>query len=183
MATRPSLSARAAGLLLLMLLAGVLADQASKIWASSGAVEPRFLVPGYVIAYAVPNAGMISGLGRSHSLTGTVFGVLGLASIGALARFAWRERGHWQGAERLAFVLLLAGMIGNTVDRLVLGYARDFLVIWVAPSLAFNLADVLVAVGAAGLMAVRLYRGHALGGNLARSRTAPRGQTLSSVPS
>src|SRR5947209_1434941 len=43
--------------------------------------------------------------------------------------------------------LLSAGMLGNSADRLVLGYVRDFLVATPFPTLIFNLADVLIVLG------------------------------------
>ena len=49
--------------------------------------------------------------------------------------------------------LLLAGIFGNTADRLALGDVRDFLATWALPSVAFNVADLLVVGGALILMA------------------------------
>ncbi len=141
-----------------VLLMAVLADQASKSWASLRAVEPRILVPGYLAAYSVPNAGIILGLGRDQSRTGTAFAFLGLACAGLLARIAYVDRGRWRGADCLAGALLLAGILGNTADRLALGHVRDFLVTWALPTLAFNIADLLVVVGGATLLMAR-YRG------------------------
>ena len=57
----------------------------------------------------------------------------------------------------LAGALLLAGIFGNTVDRLALGHVRDFLVTWAIPTLAFNVADLLVVVGCTSLMMARYW--------------------------
>lgn len=46
---------------------------------------------------------------------------------------------------RISLILLLAGGIGNLVDRIVFGYVRDFLIVSWFP--AFNLADVLLTFG------------------------------------
>jgi lipoprotein signal peptidase len=140
-----------------VLVLGLLTDQASKSWASHGAVEPRFLVPGYVAAYSVENAGSILGLGREEAATSTVFAFLGIACASLLVRIAYTDRGRWRWADCLAGALLLAGISGNTVDRLALGHARDFLVTWAVPTLAFNVADVLVVVGGASLFMARFY--------------------------
>jgi lipoprotein signal peptidase len=141
------------------LLLGIVADQASKSWASSRAVEPCILVPGYLAAYSVPNAGAILGLGRDQARTSTVFALLGVACAGLLARIAYADRGRWRGADSLAGALLLAGILGNTLDRLALGHVRDFLVTWAIPTIAFNVADLLVIVGGVCLFMVRYFRG------------------------
>jgi len=141
-----------------VLLMGILADQASKSWASLRAAEPRVLVPGYIAAYSVPNAGIIMGFGRDQARTSPVFALLGIACAALLARIAYAERDRWRVTDNLAGALLLAGIFGNTVDRLALGHVRDFLVTWAIPTLAFNVADLLVVVGSASLLIAR-YRG------------------------
>jgi lipoprotein signal peptidase len=138
-----------------VLLFGVLADQASKTWASARAVEPRVLVPGYLVAYSVPNAGMILGHGKDHPLASTIFALIGVALAARLVKIVHADRWRWRGSDWLACGLLLAGMFGNTLDRLALGHVRDFLVSRAAPNLVFNVADVLVAIGLAGLLLAR----------------------------
>jgi lipoprotein signal peptidase len=138
-----------------VLLMGVLTDQASKSWASLQAAEPRMLVPGYLAAYSVSNAGSILGLGRDQDRTSKVFALLGIACATLLIRIAYADRGRWRGTDCLAGALLLAGIFGNTVDRLALGHVRDFLVAWAIPTLAFNVADLLVVVGGASLLMAR----------------------------
>jgi signal peptidase II len=138
-----------------VLVMGILADQASKSWASLRAAEPRLLVPGYLGAYAVPNAGSLLGFGRDQARTGTIFALLGIACAILLVRIAYGDRGRWRGADCLAAALVLAGIVGNTVDRLALGHVRDFLVTRAIPSLVFNVADLLVVVGAVALLMAR----------------------------
>jgi lipoprotein signal peptidase len=74
-------------------------------------------------------------------------------------RIAYADRGRWRRADCLAGALLLAGILGNTLDRLALGHVRDFLVTWAIPTLAFNLADLLVVAGGAALLIAR-FRDH-----------------------
>ena len=144
---------------------GVLADQASKSWASVQAAEPRVLVPGYLAAYSVENAGMILGLGDDRGGTAIVFAVFGIGCAALLIRRALADQERWRGADCLAGALVLAGILGNTVDRLALGYVRDFLVTRAVPTLAFNVADLLVIAGGACLLMARACdRGRALPG-------------------
>ncbi len=141
-----------------VLFMGIVADQASKSWASIGAAEPRVLVPGYLVAYSVPNAGALLGLGFDQARTSRVFALLGVVCGTLLARILYAERGPWRAADCLAGALLFAGIVGNTVDRLALGHVRDFLVTWAIPTLVFNVADLFLVVGCASLLMAR-YRG------------------------
>ncbi len=138
-----------------VLLIGVLTDQASKSWASLGAAEPRMLVPGYLAAYSVSNAGSALGLGGDQARTNTVIALLSIACAILLVRIAHAVWGQLRGADCLAGAVLLAGIFGNTWDRLALGHVRDFLVTWAIPTLAFNVADLLLVVGGASLFLAR----------------------------
>src|SRR3954471_3159467 len=138
-----------------VLLIGVGAEQATKSWASLRAAQPRILVPGYLAAYAVPNPGSLLGLGRGRPTTNTACALAGLACAALLMRIAHADRGRSRGADSLGVALLLAGILGNTVDRLALGHVRDFLVTWALPTLVFNVADLLVVVGGACLLMAR----------------------------
>jgi lipoprotein signal peptidase len=140
-----------------VLLMGILTDQASKSWACFRAAEPRMLVPGYVAAYAVPNAGCLLGLGGDRSGTNLVFAILSIGCATLLVRIACADRRWWRGPDCLAGALLLAGIFGNTADRLALGHVRDFLVTWAVPTLVFNVADLLIVAGGALLLAARYW--------------------------
>lgn len=47
--------------------------------------------------------------------------------------------------QRLAATLLVAGLVGNTIDRLGMGFVTDFM--YIKPWPAFNLADSFLTVG------------------------------------
>lgn len=55
------------------------------------------------------------------------------------------RRGRHQKNHRLAIMLLIAGAIGNLIDRIRLGGVRDFIDLQVWP--IFNVADILISVG------------------------------------
>src|SRR5262249_56387107 len=101
--------------------------------------------------------GCMLGLGGDRAETNTAFAVLGIACAILLVRIAYVDRRWWRGPDCLAAALLLAGIFGNTMDRLALGHVRDFLVTWAIPTLAFNVADLLVVIGAALLFSTRYY--------------------------
>jgi lipoprotein signal peptidase len=150
-----------------VLLMGLLTDQASKSWASLRAAEPRILLPGYLAAYSVRNAGSLLGFGGDQARTNTVFALLSVACATLLVRIAYAVRSQLREADFLAGALVLAGIFGNTVDRLALGYVRDFLVTWAIPTLAFNVADLLLVVGVASLFMARYGAGARVGQALA----------------
>src|SRR3954454_23426576 len=85
-----------------ILLLGVLTDQASKSWASLRAAEPRMLVPGYLTAYAVPNAGSILGFGNEQVRTNPAIALLGIGCAVLLARIAYADRRRWRAGDYLA---------------------------------------------------------------------------------
>ena len=57
---------------------------------------------------------------------------------------------------RIGYVLVLAGAIGNLVDRIMFGFVRDFIAISFFPFI-FNVADIFVTVGTVLLMIYVLF--------------------------
>ncbi len=57
--------------------------------------------------------------------------------------FSHRKDLSWTG--KIMVVLILAGAISNIIDRLYLGYVRDFLDLGLG--FTFNLADVMIIIG------------------------------------
>ena len=47
---------------------------------------------------------------------------------------------------RYGLFFLIAGALGNLIDRLMFGYVRDFIGIWIIPR--FNFADIFNIIGA-----------------------------------
>jgi len=58
---------------------------------------------------------------------------------------------------RLSLVLIVAGGIGNFIDRIVLGYVRDMLHFTLIDFPVFNIADCCVVIGAGLLMFLILF--------------------------
>jgi signal peptidase II len=71
--------------------------------------------------------------------------VLGGGAILALAVALFRR--HANRATTIALVLILAGALGNYLDRIVRGYVVDFIHVPRWP--VFNVADILVTIGIA----------------------------------
>jgi lipoprotein signal peptidase len=143
---------------------GVAADQALKIGAFrllSGR-SPVTLVAGLLEFRAIRNAGAMLGLGaglapalRLWILTIVECGLLGALVAHAVFAVGTRRLELW------AVALVAAGGAGNVIDRIGLGFVRDYVIVGVPglPTAAFNLADVLV-VGGAALLLVSSLRAH-----------------------
>jgi len=137
-----------------LLLAGGLfmVDQVTKAWAVR---RLRFSEPMTVIndllnfAYA-QNTGVAFSMLDSHGDTGrwALSIVAGIAGVLVLY-FFWRTP---RSDDRIlgALTLLLAGIAGNVVDRVRLGFVVDFIDVqfgsWHYPT--FNVADMLIVIGA-----------------------------------
>jgi signal peptidase II len=78
---------------------------------------------------------------------------LGIALMGAIA---WRRRAQATRVELVAWVLVLAGAIGNVIDRVVRGYVVDFVRLPHWP--VFNFADVFIVAGALVLLVLSTSR-------------------------
>lgn len=72
-----------------------------------------------------------------------------------LVVFGWVRRGHNGRLMQLGAGLLIGGALGNVVDRLLYGYVLDFLNMsccGINNPFVFNLGDVFIFLGAAGLI-------------------------------
>jgi signal peptidase II len=150
--------------LVVLLLVGCQADQASKAWASQSLKEsPRPVVPGLLeMRYAENRAIAFSMLrdipeARRKPL---IYALAGF-SVACLLGYAWiRRRQGWSG--QLPIALILAGAFGNLLDRWNHGYVVDFVHVhwqdaWSFP--IFNLADSLITVGLGLLFAMEIFSG------------------------
>ncbi len=148
-------------ILLPVLILGVGLDLASKMLVLKlmplGSVIP--LVDGFFNLVHVHNKGAAFGLlgHLSMEFTRIVF-VLTTGLVLAVVGYLWYRlpAGRWQPA--LGYSLIMAGALGNLIDRLRLGEVVDFLDFYWGryhwP--AFNVADSLVCLGAGVLVWVIL---------------------------
>ena len=130
----------------------VVLDQWSKHWVMASL--PEFtavpVIDGFWNWYRTYNTGAaFSFLAHAGGWQTWFFTVLAFAVSGLLGFWLSRTpRGDWRTA--LPFALIIAGALGNLVDRLRLGYVVDF-VEWYVGSFywpVFNLADSCIVVGA-----------------------------------
>ena len=132
-------------------------DQLGKGWAfGSWRVPARAvrIVPGfYAGAQARNYGGMYSLEGHRPPFLQGVLAVAGFVVLSMVFRWVFvLDRDRWSWFDAAAGGLLLAGALGNQVDRVILGYVRDYLIVASRPTDIFNTADVFMIVGAALLL-------------------------------
>ncbi len=135
----------------------VAADQISKYLIASNFElgESVHVIKGLLDFTYVQNKGAAFGILENHRWVFLVFTVVLLAVIAVLWAKGYATR-HFTG--RIATVLVMAGGIGNMIDRLALGYVVDFLDISPLFSFAvFNVADCCATVGVVFMAAYILF--------------------------
>lgn len=149
-----------------LLMAGLVADLGSKMWAEA-ALRPA----GWVVGHATPVHPVIEGVfawkwagnvGAAFSmLAGQValLAIIGVAVLIGIVVYAYRVGPQHRGMH-VALGLVSSGAVGNIVDRMRLGYVRDFMYfdfdlpfhesVGFIPQRypVFNVADIAILTGA-----------------------------------
>ncbi len=130
-------------------------DQLSKRWIEAHLqnFETRVILPVFNLVRAHNRGAAFSMFNDAGGWQRWAFSALALGVSVALITWLLRleRQAHLQGA---ALALILAGALGNLVDRLRLGAVVDFLQLhWHDHYFpAFNLADSAITIGACGLL-------------------------------
>jgi signal peptidase II len=142
---------RASRRLLLALLACVAClvgcDHATKYAAESTLRDhaPLAVAPGVDLLYTENHGVAFSALERlSIHPAAWILVSIALAETALVLVWWWRRR-RGPSVEHAGFALLVAGAVGNALDRAVRGHVVDFIHVHYWP--VFNVADVLVAAG------------------------------------
>ncbi len=135
------------------------ADQASKLYLLFGydlpAHAPLSLGPFFDLVFT-RNTGISYGLFQTEGTFGHL-ALLAFKVVAVIALLFWLSRTK----DRLSAVslgLIIGGAIGNAIDRLAYGWVFDFVYFhvrtteWQFNWYVFNLADVAIVVGVAGLL-------------------------------
>lgn len=109
------------------------------------------LIPGLLNLTYVRNTGAAFGMLNASDFAYKSLVVAGLALV-ALLGILWYARRFAGDAwtARYGFVLIVAGAVGNLIDRVRLGYVVDFVDVYAGTwhFWAFNVADAAITVGA-----------------------------------
>lgn len=135
-------------------------DQTTKAWAARSLRfdGDRSVIPGFLnFAYA-QNTGVAFSMLDDHGDSGRWgLSVVAIVAATLVMYFFWRTP---RTDDRVlgSLALLLAGIVGNVVDRLRLGFVIDFIDVqfgnWHYPT--FNVADAAICVGA-GLLLIDMF--------------------------
>ncbi len=101
------------------------------------------VIPNILSFTFVKNTGAAFGIFPNKSAWLLVFSVIFLI-IFTLYDLSNKERNVWS---ELGFAFVFAGAIGNMVDRIFLGYVRDFIALDFIKFPVFNMADVCITIG------------------------------------
>lgn len=133
-------------------------DQLSKLWVVQtlplgGPREPLAL--GFHLTY-IHNTGAAFGILQGGTL---LLAVLSAGVSAAILYALVRHGRRMPGLQRWAFTLILAGAVGNLIDRVRLGYVVDFIDFYIPGVIdfaIFNVADACVVLGAGLLLLAAL---------------------------
>lgn len=129
-------------------VAALIADQALKYWVTAniqldGGFKP--LIPGFIRLSNIHNSG--AAFSFLSGVPPWVFVVLCILFVLVVVWLLIKRIIATPGA-RWAAVFVMAGALGNCVDRIISGYVVDMLEFEFMRFPVFNLADILITVGA-----------------------------------
>ncbi len=129
----------------------MLLDQLIKYWVSSSFMlgESLTILPIFNLTY-VHNTGVAFSFFANDDQVGR-WGLVILSSIVSLGIFVWLMRLPKQKIlMRFALVTILAGAVGNILDRMYFGYVRDYFDFHLGTwhFAVFNFADTMITLGA-----------------------------------
>lgn len=101
------------------------------------------LIKGIVGFADVKNTGGAFGLLNSNTTVLIIFSVLFLCVFGIVDAYTTTFNGFYF----MGFVLIVGGALGNFIDRIFLGYVRDFIKLEFIEFPVFNFADICLTVG------------------------------------
>jgi signal peptidase II len=134
----------------------VVVDQLTKAWIVGNVdpAQPTPVIGDLVRLVYSRNTGALFGLFRDNA---TLFGVVSLAVIGAIAWYHGKANGS--ALLSVALGLLLGGAIGNLIDRLSRGFVVDFVDAGIGSLrfYTFNVADSAISTALLLLVAMTIW--------------------------
>lgn len=130
-------------------LLALLVDQFLKFWTVSNVALNtgiRPLIPGFLHITYIKNFGAAFGVMSSFGALRWILLIL-LIAFTALMVFAFIKGYFRTGLTKISGALLLAGLLGNGIDRAIYGYVPDIFELELFKFPIFNLADALVLIG------------------------------------
>lgn len=129
-----------------MMLLLILIDQISKSIVQTNLMNQSILIiPKFLKFTYVKNTGIAFGLGAESVILIIFFNIFILGVLGTI----WcKKRKELLVSAQLSIAIIMAGGIGNLIDRIFRGYVIDFIDIsQIIDYPVFNIADICVVVG------------------------------------
>lgn len=129
---------------LILVLVLIIVDQTSKIWFMIEE-QTRIIIPNILEFQRVKNTGGAFGVGQNNTAT---FVITNIVVLGLIIRFIWLQKERMEKKMLTALSVILAGGIGNLIDRLIRGFVVDFIRIFPETNFpVFNMADIFIVLG------------------------------------
>lgn len=144
-------------IVIISMIALILVDQWTKIWAVNtlGNGTDIYVWKDVFHLHYISNYGAAWGIlsGKQVFLI-ILTGIIILGMIYYMTKLPKTKGGIWT---KVAFTMIISGAIGNLIDRVSLGYVRDFLYFILIDFPIFNIADILVVLGVGLLMVIMFF--------------------------
>lgn len=141
------LTRRWAAILGIPFLLVVTADQLTKLWVTSYEKGEVIYRLGFFQFIHVQNTGASFGIFKGHSFTLMIVDIVGIILLLSMTFYIYRRLPNLVTLlNAIAFSLILAGTVGNLIDRIRLEHVTDFIDVGFWP--VFNIADSAVTIGA-----------------------------------
>jgi len=156
-------------LLVLLSLAVVISDRASKVWVVHNIFlwQERVVIPGFFHLTHLENRGAAFGILTQNPSDIKLWLLIGFSIIALLVVCFIFFRATFSKIAGIGLALIVGGAVGNLWDRVASGYVVDFLDFFIRVGgrrydyWAFNLADSAIVMGACLLMYELLFVRHA----------------------
>lgn len=123
----------------------VIIDQSSKMLAIYTNVD-KVILNNILKFQLIFNNGAAFGIGQEENIG--MFIISNLIVLGIIIRFIWLQKDRMDAVTMFSLFCVLAGGIGNFIDRIFRGKVVDFIAIFPKTNFPiFNLADVYIIVG------------------------------------
>lgn len=131
------------------LLAGLLIviDQLTKVWARTRLPGAPIILWENVFSFRlIYNTGASFGIFQNHTLALTIFSIVGMVVIGVF--YFVLPKTKKMRPMRLILAMIVAGGVGNIIDRVLFGKVTDMISFDLINFPVFNVADIGVTCGA-----------------------------------
>lgn len=131
----------------------IVADLLSKKYISAFLAQnggSADMIPGFIGLYYTENTGASFGIFSNGTTALIVITSVAMVAVAAYLLLSKKD----SPMIRIPLVLVLAGGVGNLIDRIALGYVRDFFNFEFIKFGIFNVADACISVGAVLLVVV-----------------------------